>query len=199
MLGLSCNNPIPVSVDVAGLIEIPVVVYFPNEETREDYEDLLISGIELANVLFYRAGIFFYIDNVIVTPYDPNYNYEEDHEKFGNLYNDSIPIFFVEDINFDGKSGWSGLAWRVDHCSRFNMIKYPLWNTAVFAHELGHSLNLDHVDVNNNIMYKSLPKEIVGPLTDEQLHTMRDAAIDFVQSCNDAGFFEEQKKYVVAF
>ena len=165
------------------IIEVPVVLYFPNEELRVKYEPDLLKSIDHANVIYAKAAVAFYVDEVIVIAYDTEYNHKRDAPKFDVLA-DRLPIFLVEEIKYD-KGSWAGLAWRTSPCKRFNIIAYPIDRKAVVAHELGHTFGLNHAESKTNVMYPTVPYiETVEDITNKQARKVRENVEEYLDVCD---------------
>ncbi len=170
------------------VIAVPVVVYFPSKEVREQYEDKIHEGIALANSLFKSAAISFYVDSVLVTSYDTMYDHERDASIVSQHdFTGVIPIFLVEEVKYKGKS-WAGLAWRSGNCNRYNLVAYPINRVAVIAHELGHTMGLQHAELKTNVMYPTVPMiESATVITGEQARQARSSIEDFTHVCGGPG------------
>lgn len=164
-------------------MEVPLVLYFSSEELRETHEPDVLTSIDHANVLFAKAAVAFYVDEVIVESFDQQYDHKRDAPKF-DVQAHRIPLFMVEKINYE-EGYWAGLAWRTSTCKRFNIIAYPIERKVVVAHELGHTFGLGHAENSVNMMYPQVPFiEAVEDMTDKQARKVRDSVEEYLDVCD---------------
>lgn len=166
-------------------IAIPVVLFFPDNEIHDLYVDGYFESIELANDSF-KGHIVFYIQDVFILEYSPHYGQsKKENEFFGSHLDNAIAMFAVETIQNGFGIEFSGYANNAGWCKKFTGITYSSIGTFVFAHELGHLMQLSHVNDIGNIMHPtSLPSDAY--FTDKQLSIIQLKAIEFSVNCIDS-------------
>jgi hypothetical protein len=169
--------------------DIPIILIFPNEEVRAQYEQIYLDMIEHANELIQEP--YFYVDNILVKEFDVDiFSPFLNGEDYGQ-YKKAIPVYAVNSI-WDGNIEYSGIAWNDGKkCEEFIAIVYSQCSEKlircrssdlIVAHELGHAFGLGHDDDDYNIMFPLLPTP-EAEFEQWQQDIMKESGIDYSHIC----------------
>ena len=159
--GNSINDEFP-------LIIIPVkahiIIDSSGQYTSARDEENILKTFEKANNIWKSSGIFFQIEDIVITevsfnaiPNALNQNYIElfEHENFDK---NKINVFFVQSLN--GINGLALTSINVALVADFTTVN----DFRTTAHELGHILGLRHVAPDNRLMARGRNGEFLSKI-----------------------------------
>lgn len=152
-------------------LELPVVLHFPDDASRDAYEDLFAENLERVSERL--APLSFVLLESRISDYPPSYEW---HSTPVDTYESgaAIAIYLVRSIRW-GRRRYSGLSLDIPgFCDRGILIAGERWDglrPGVLLHEIGHTLALQHSDDPGNFMWSG-PGEVTEVVDAEQLERM---------------------------
>lgn len=162
-----------------GMVEIPLDFYYP-VDSDENTPEIIRQNIDQVNKTYAETCVAFVVQSTNETYYNNSSINELDGETLA-ISENSIPVWQFDEIESAEGKTYGGMAqiWE-GKCDR-NVAIIMFDRPALMAHELGHQMNLAHIEDDENIMNgKAMEGSMIFPYQNIVIYN---AALDYKEDC----------------